>query len=174
MFSSMEVSNVAALAQVTKLRTSLLSIPNIPSMTRHALLPRLIFARWLQLGIEQGGDHGLGTCFLLWFGDMITMAALASVSRSTRKAITLLCGQCNKSWDFKGCWADPFWMKQLERLKNTCPGASDTLIYTQLCNMVTSLSSQKSPFGGRRAEGAACTSEPASLYTISTFAPWLD
>jgi hypothetical protein len=86
-------------------------------MIRHVLLPRLIFARWLQLGKEQGGDQGLGTWFLLWFGDMFTMAALASVNRMTRETLTLQCSRCKVVWDFKGFWADPFWMKQLERLK---------------------------------------------------------
>lgn len=105
----------AALAQLTRPRTSLLCIP---SMIRHVLLPRLIFARWLQLGKEQGGDQGLGTWFLLWFGDMFTMAALASVNRMTRETLTLQCSRCKVVWDFKGFWADPFWMKQLERLKH--------------------------------------------------------
>ncbi len=48
---------------------------------------------------------------------MCTMAALASVKRNTRKALTLQRDRCKEIGGFKGFWADPFGLKQLQRIK---------------------------------------------------------
>ena len=86
-------------------------------MLRNAMARRLVFARWLQFGEELAGDHGLGKWFLLWFGEMYTMAALTCVNRNTRKARILQCDRCKEVWVFNGFWADPYWFQELERLK---------------------------------------------------------
>ena len=86
-------------------------------MLRKAMARRLVFARWLQFGEELAGDHGLGKWFLLWFGEMYTMAALTCVNRNTRKARILQCDRCKEVWVFNGFGADPYWFQELERLK---------------------------------------------------------
>ena len=57
-------------------------------MLRHAMARRLVFARWLQFGEELAGDHGLGKRFLLWFGEMYTMAALTCVTETPEKLVS--------------------------------------------------------------------------------------